>query len=173
MYGQKVFRERSLFLKNNEFWMYLFKLCCFLHAPMRILQLADQKISAMDKHHYYVFQMEKLLAKYVKIAEVDSGHILELDTSMENMRFMTNINDQYTNKSDNKEDGNDDVEDIDLGDKLVNYFNNGNNYYHDDDDDDDDDNDSDLGNDDNVHSNANKGGRQFVASCLSGIDYRG
>jgi hypothetical protein len=28
--------------------------------------------------------MDKLLAKYVKIAEVDSGHILELDKSMEN-----------------------------------------------------------------------------------------
>jgi hypothetical protein len=93
---------------------------------------------------------------------------------MGNMRFITNMNDQYTNKSDNKEDGNDDVEDIDPGDKLVDYFNNGNNY-HDDDDNDDDNNDddsgSDLGNDDNAHGNANKGGRQFVASCLSGRYY--
>jgi hypothetical protein len=74
------------------------------------------------------------------------------------------------NKSDNKENGNDDVKDIDPGDKGVNYFNNGNNYNNDDDNDDDD-NDSDLDNDDNVHGNANKGGRQFVASCLSGRDY--
>jgi hypothetical protein len=121
----------------------------------------------------YVCQTDKLLAKYVKIAEVDSGHILELDKTMENMRFMTNMNYQYTNKSDNKEDGNDDVEDIDPGDKLVNYFNNGNNYYNDDDNDDeedDDDNNRDSGNDDNGHGNANKGGRQFVASCLSGSD---
>jgi hypothetical protein len=36
-------------------------------------------------------------------AEVDSGHVLELDKSMENMRFMTNMNDQYMNKSDNKD----------------------------------------------------------------------
>jgi hypothetical protein len=103
--------------------------------------------------------MDKLLAKYVKIAEVDSGHILELDKTMENMRFMTNMNDQYTNKSDNKEDGEDDVEHIDPGDKLVNYFNNGNNYDDDDDKDDeedDDDNDRDSGNDDNVHGNAKK-----------------
>jgi hypothetical protein len=35
----------------------------------------------------------------------------------------------------------------------------------------DDDNDRDMGNDDNVHGNANKGGRQFVACCLSGRDY--
>ncbi len=66
----------------------------------------------MDKLHYYVCQTDQLLAKYVKIAEVDSGHILELDKTMENMRFMTNMNDQYTNESDNKEDGKDDVEDF-------------------------------------------------------------
>ncbi len=53
------------------------------------------------KIHYYYCQMNKLLAKYVKIAEVDSGHILELDKSMENMRFMRNMNDQYMNESDN------------------------------------------------------------------------
>jgi hypothetical protein len=115
--------------------------------------------------------MDKLLAKYVKIAVVDSGHILELDKTMENMRFMTNMNDQYTNKSDNKEDGKDDVEDIDPGDKLVNYFNNGNNCKDDDDNDDDDDDDDNNGNDDNMHGNANRSGRQFVASCLSGRDY--
>jgi hypothetical protein len=98
----------------------------------------------MDKLHYYVCQTDELLAKYVKIAEVDSGHILEVDKTMEIMRFMTNMDDQYTNESDSKEDGEDDVEDIHPGDKLVNYFNNGNNYIDDDDDDgeeDDDDND--------------------------------
>jgi hypothetical protein len=143
---------------------------------MRIFQLAAQKIPAMDKLHYYVCQMEQLLAKYVKIAEVDSGHILELDKTMEDMRFMTNMNDQCTNISDNKEDGKDDVQDIDPGDKLVNYFNNGNNCNNDDDidnKDDDDDNNRDSGNDDNAHGNANKGGRQFVASYLSGSDYCG
>ncbi len=43
---------------------------------------------------------------------------------MENMRFMTNMNDQYTNESDNEEDSDDDVEDIDSGNKLVNVFDN-------------------------------------------------
>jgi hypothetical protein len=38
---------------------------------------------------------------------------------MKNMRFTTNMNDHYTSKSDNKEDGKDDVENIDPGDKLV------------------------------------------------------
>ncbi len=37
----------------------------------------------------------------------------------------------------------------------------------------DDDKDRDMGNDDNMHGNANKGGRQFVVSCLSGRDYCG
>jgi hypothetical protein len=76
----------------------------------------------MDKLHCYVCQTDELLAKYVKIAEVDSGHFLEVDKTMENMRFMTNMNDQYTNKSDNSKDGKDDVEDIHPCDKLVNYF---------------------------------------------------
>jgi hypothetical protein len=141
--GKKIWRE-VIVLENNEFWKYLFTLCRSLYASMCILQLADQKIPAMDKLHYYVCQTDKILAlaKYVKFAEVDSGHILELDKIMENMRFMTNMNDQYMNKSDNKEDGKDDVEEIDPGDKLVNYVNNGNNYNDDDDnDDEEDDND--------------------------------
>ncbi len=95
---------------------------------------------------------------------------------MENMRFMTNMNNQCTNKSDNKNNSDDDVEDIHPSDKLVNYFHNGNNYNYNDDNDNeenDDDNDRDMGNDDNVHGNANKGGRQFVASCLSRRDYCG
>jgi hypothetical protein len=98
---EKTFRREVIVLENNEFWKYLFTLCCSLYAPMRILRLADQNISPMDKLHYYVCQTDKLLAKYVKIAEVDSGHILELDKSMENMRLMTNMNDQYMNKSEN------------------------------------------------------------------------
>jgi hypothetical protein len=142
---------------------------------MGILQLADQKTPGMDKLHYYACQTDKLLAKYVNNVEVDSGHILELDKSMEKMRFITNMNDQYTNESDNKKDGKDDVEDIDQGYKLVNYFNNGNNCNDDDDNDDDNDDDHDnnrdLVNDGNAHGNANKRGRQFVASCLSGRDY--
>jgi hypothetical protein len=60
--------------------------------------ITDQKNPAMDKLHYYVCQMDQLLAKYVKIAEVDSGHILEVDKTMEIMRLMTNMDDQYTNK---------------------------------------------------------------------------
>jgi hypothetical protein len=130
----------------------------------------------MDKLHYYVCQIDELLAKYAKIAKGNSGHILEVDKSMENMRFMTNMNDQYTNKSDIEEVSDDDVEDIVSGEKLVNYFNNGNNNNDDDvfDNDEDDDNDDGyMGKEDNVDVNSNKKGRQFVVSCLSGRDFCG
>ncbi len=118
----------------------------------------------MDKLHYYVCQTDQLLAKYGKIAEGDSGHILKVDKSKENMRFMTNMNDQYTNESDNEEDSDNSVEDIDSGDKLVNVFDN---------DEDDDDDDGIMGKEDNVDVNSNKGGRQLVARCLSGRDFCG
>ncbi len=130
----------------------------------------------MDKLHYYVRQMDQLLAKYIKIAEGNSGHILEVDKSMENMRFMTNMKDHCTNESDNEEDSDDDVEDTDSGKKLVNYFNNGNNNNEDDvfDNDGDDNNDDDImSKEDNVDVNSNKEGRQFVAGCLSGRDFCG
>jgi hypothetical protein len=115
----------------------------------------------MDTLNYYVCQTDKLLGKYVKIAEVESAHILELDKTMENMRFMKNIDDQYMNKSDKVEDDEDDIEDILPGDKLVNYFNNGLNYNDEDDDEEDDDsNNRNSGNYDNAHVNANEGMRQ-------------
>ncbi len=120
----------------------------------------------MDKLHYYVCRTDQLLAKYVKIAEGNSGHIREVDKSMENMRFMTNTNYQYTNESDNEEDSDDNVEDIDSGKKLVNVFDN----------DEDDDNDNGIMGKEttlNVDVNSNKGGRQFVASCLFGRDFCG
>jgi hypothetical protein len=34
---EKTFRREVIVLKNNEFWKYLFTLCCSLYAPMRIL----------------------------------------------------------------------------------------------------------------------------------------
>jgi hypothetical protein len=34
---EKTFRREVIVLENNEFWKYLFTLCCSLYAPMRIL----------------------------------------------------------------------------------------------------------------------------------------
>jgi hypothetical protein len=33
---EKTFRREVIVLENNEFWKYLFTLCCPLYAPMRI-----------------------------------------------------------------------------------------------------------------------------------------
>ncbi len=71
----KSFWREVIVLENNEFRKYLSTLCHSLYVQMCILQLADQRISAMDKLYYYVCQTDQLLPKYVKIAEVDSGHI--------------------------------------------------------------------------------------------------
>ncbi len=80
---------------------------------------------------------------------------------------MTNMDNHYSNESDNEEDVRYDVEDIHPGDNLVNYFNNELNYKDDnDDEEDDDDNNMDSGNYDYVHVNANEGTRQKVARLL-------
>jgi hypothetical protein len=34
---EKTFQKEVIVLENNEFWKYLFTLCCSLYAPMRIL----------------------------------------------------------------------------------------------------------------------------------------
>jgi hypothetical protein len=34
----RSFWREVIVLENNEFWKYLFTLCCSLYAPMRILQ---------------------------------------------------------------------------------------------------------------------------------------
>jgi hypothetical protein len=34
---EKTFRREVIVLENNEFWKYLFTLCCSLYAPKRIL----------------------------------------------------------------------------------------------------------------------------------------
>jgi hypothetical protein len=91
---------------------------------------------------------------------------------MENMRFMTYLDNQYTNELDNEEDEEDGVEDIHPADKLVNYFNNGLNY-NDDNEEDDDNNDRNLGNYDNAYVNANEGTRQYIGSLFSGNNHCG
>ncbi len=87
---------------------------------------------------------------------------------------MTNMDNQYMNKSNNEEDVQDHVEEIHPGNELVNYFNNGLNYNNDNDDEEEDDyNDRASSNYDNAHVNANKRTKQYVASFLSGSNHCG
>ncbi len=43
------FKEDCFVLNNDNFWMYLFLMCCVLYAPMCLLRLADLQSAAMDK----------------------------------------------------------------------------------------------------------------------------
>ncbi len=102
---EKTFWREVIVLENNEFQKYLLHRVVFsMHQCVSFNRLT-RKFPRWKKLYYYVCQTDKLHAKYVKIAEVDSGHILELDKSMKNMRFMTNINDHYMNESDNQGPG--------------------------------------------------------------------
>ena len=130
----KTFHRECLIIESNEFWKYLFTLCRALYAPMQILCLADQKIPAMDKLHYYVLQTDILLQKYLKMAEDDSGRLLNADNTMASMSLMVGMADTYTNESDEDDDDDTDEDDNDSdddaedsGDKLANYFLNDNN----------------------------------------------
>jgi len=66
------FEEEVQVLQSEDFWKFLFTMCRSLYAPMRLLRLADQKIPAMDKLHFYVCQTDSYLSKYLKEAMIDA-----------------------------------------------------------------------------------------------------
>ncbi len=65
------FEEEVQVLQSEDFWKFLFTMGRSLYAPMRLLRLADQKIPAMDKLHFYVCQTDSYLSKYL-IEAVDA-----------------------------------------------------------------------------------------------------
>ena len=86
---------------NKDFWKYLFTMCHALYAPMRVLCLADQKTPAMDKLHYFVYQTDDILPKYLAKAEEDSECLL-FDNSF---LLMTNlVSDKIVESSDEEDD---------------------------------------------------------------------
>lgn len=64
-----AFQDIARILLNTDLWVYLFIMCRALYAPMRVLHLADQKVAAMDKLHYFVMQANQIMPKYLKEAE--------------------------------------------------------------------------------------------------------
>jgi hypothetical protein len=48
----------------------------------------------MDKLHFYVLQTNALLPKYLRIAETNSDHILDVDRTLDTMKLMMNWNDE-------------------------------------------------------------------------------
>ena len=71
-----IFQEIARVLLCDAFWVYLFLMCRPLYPPMRVLRLADQKIAAMDKLHFYVCQTNTLTPRYLAEAEQHSAQLL-------------------------------------------------------------------------------------------------
>ena len=65
----KMFQGIAYALLQDELWQFLFVMCRALYAPMRTLRLADQKIPAMDKLYFYVLKSERMIEKWIKVAE--------------------------------------------------------------------------------------------------------
>ena len=73
---------------------------------MRLLRLADQKIPAMDKLHFYVCQTDSYLSKYLKEAMVDAT--LLKDQRLHNIMDMVSFRVVEVDASDDEnEDDND------------------------------------------------------------------
>ena len=87
-------------LQSDDFWNYLFTMCCSLHAPMRVLHLADQKIPVMDKLHYYVCRTDTNLSKYIKKATSDATYCK--DTRI--LSLMSVVLEDVLDKDDSDED---------------------------------------------------------------------
>ncbi len=58
----------------------MFSMCRTLYAPMRVLRLADQKVSAMDNVHFYVCRTDANMSYYLTKAVTDSGRCTHNET---------------------------------------------------------------------------------------------
>jgi hypothetical protein len=76
----RQFKEEISILQREDFWTYVFSMCCALYAPMRVSRLADQKVAAMDKVHFYVCQTDANMSYYLTKAVTDSGRCTHDET---------------------------------------------------------------------------------------------
>jgi hypothetical protein len=102
----RQFKEEISILQSEDFWNYLFSMCRALHAPMRLLRLADQKVAAMDKMHFYVCQTDANMSHYLTKVVSDAGKC----THDETLRLM-NACLQDVDEANNGVNNNDDEED--------------------------------------------------------------
>ena len=73
----RAFQDIARVVLADSFWVYLFLMCHALYAPLRVLRLADEKVSAMDKLHFFVKQASRIVPKYLLEAEHHSAHLTE------------------------------------------------------------------------------------------------
>jgi hypothetical protein len=101
----RQFKEEISILQSEDFWNYVFSISCALYAPMRVLRLADQKVTAMDKVHFYVCQTDANMSYYLTKAVTDSGRC----THDETLRLMyacsqdNNVDEVDSNDKDDEE----------------------------------------------------------------------
>jgi hypothetical protein len=63
-------KPETFVLNNDNFWLYLFVMCCALYAPMSVLRLADQQVPGMEKLYYYILQTDRMLLRWLPDAEI-------------------------------------------------------------------------------------------------------
>eukprot|EP00804_Cyclotella_cryptica_P010586 CCRYP_015163-RA/>CCRYP_015163-RA protein AED:0.38 eAED:0.35 QI:0/0/0/1/1/1/2/0/233 len=65
----EAFLDVARVVMIDESWALLFLLCHTTYPQMRILRLADQKVPAMDKLAYFIYQADRLTPKFLIEAE--------------------------------------------------------------------------------------------------------
>lgn len=111
-----AFQEIGRVLLKDEFWVYLFLMCRSLYAPMRVLRLADMKVAAMDKLHFFVCQANTIMARFLKEAENHSTNLLTPGIRAV-LADKTDLASQTVDEDDDEEDDSDDSELEDASDE--------------------------------------------------------
>ena len=97
-------------IQSDDFWKYLFTMCHALYSSMHVLHLADQQNPAMDKLHFYVFQTDTNLLKYLRQASTDAQlctntRILSLMSTCEKGVDVNNDDDKDLSSDNEVDDG--------------------------------------------------------------------
>ena len=111
-----AFLDLTRVIMNEDFWTLLFIMCRAPYPQMRILRLADQKIPAMDKLAYFIYQADRLTPQYLSEAEV---HIPKLSEGI--MDIIDSTDDVASEALDESDDEDDMVYDeVETGDVVDN-----------------------------------------------------
>jgi hypothetical protein len=117
------FKEECCVLNNINFWMYLFLMCPVLYGPMRVLRLADQQTTSMDKLYFFIWQIDRMLIKWLPDCKTKSKELLR-DTSLG--QVMTNCDadidwgsnkEEIVDNKDKDEESDDDDSSLEIDDE--------------------------------------------------------
>ena len=62
-----MWRELCSLLLRDELWEYFFSVCRLFYPVMRVLRLADSKISVMVKSNFYARMSDGMMEKYLPV----------------------------------------------------------------------------------------------------------